>query len=163
MKTAEKGIREFIAGKPLTVNITEMDQPDVFLWAIWAMQQYAKSAGDDKCLATYGELVKDIITYIIAGKHPNLSLDTNGLVSTDGHDKPVTWMNSTVNGRPVVPRTGYIVEFNALWYNALKFGAKLAALKGDNEKTEDWEKRAELCKQSFIETFLNDYGYLLIM
>jgi hypothetical protein len=29
-------------------------------------------------------------------------------------------MNSTANGRPVVPRTGYIVEFNALWYNALE-------------------------------------------
>lgn len=29
-------------------------------------------------------------------------------------------MNSTVNGHPVIPRTGYIVEFNALWYNALR-------------------------------------------
>ena len=27
-------------------------------------------------------------------------------------------MNSTANGRPVIPRTGYIVEINALWYNA---------------------------------------------
>ena len=160
MKTAERGAREFMKGEPLTVKITEMDQPDVFLWAVWAIQQYAKAAGDDKCLSMYGEFVKDILCYIIDGKHPNLRLDANGLVYTDGHDKPVTWMNSTVNGRPVVPRTGYIVEFNALWYNALKFGAKLAALKEDNAKAEDWEKRAELCKQSFVATFLNDYGYL---
>ena len=72
-------------------------------------------------------------------------------------------MNSTINGRPVIPRTGYIVEFNALWYNALKFGAKLAVTKGDEEKAADWEKRAELCKQSFVQTFLNDYGICLIM
>lgn len=160
MKTAERGVREFINGEPLTVKITEMNQPDVFLWAIWAIQQYAKFVGDDKCLEMYGNFVKDILCYIIDGKHPNLRLDANGLIYTEGRDNPVTWMNSTVNGRPVVPRTGYIVEFNALWYNALKFGAKLAALKDDKVKVEEWEKWAELCKQSFVTTFLNDYGYL---
>ena len=160
MRTAERGVREFMAGEPLTVKITEIDEPDVLLWAVWAIQQYAKSVGDEKCLSMYGELVKDMLCFIIDGNHPNLRLDPNGLVYTDGHDKPVTWMNSTVNGRPVVPRTGYIVEFNALWYNALKFGAKLAAFKEDNVKADEWEKLAELCKQSFVPTFMNDYGYL---
>lgn len=160
MKTAERGVREFMENKPLSVKITEIEQPDVFLWAVWAIQQYAKSAGEEKCLCMYGEFVKDILCYIIGGNHPNLRLDANGLVYADGHNKPVTWMNSTVNGRPVVPRTGYIVEFNALWYNALKFGAKLALLKDDKEKANEWEKIAELCKQSFVATFLNDYGYL---
>lgn len=160
MKTAERGLREFMDNKPQTGKITEIEQPDVLLWAIWAIQQYAKATGNDKCIGMYGKLVKDIICYIIDGKHPNLRLDANGLVYTDGHDKPVTWMNSTINGKPVVPRTGYIVEFNALWYNALKFGAKLAALKEDNENSEKWEKIAELCKQSFVSTFMNDYGYL---
>lgn len=160
MKTAEKGIREFIDGEQLSVKITELEQPDVFLWAIWAIQQYAKSVGDKKCLEMYGRLVKDILSYIIEGRHPNLRLDANGLVYTDGHDKPVTWMNSTVNGHPVVQRTGYIVEFNALWYNALKFGAKLAMTKDDKETVADLEKRAEQCRLSFVPTFMNDYGYL---
>lgn len=160
MKTAEKGIREFIDGEQLSVKITELEQPDVFLWAIWAIQQYAKSVGDKKCLEMYGRLVKDILSYIIEGRHPNLRLDANGLVYTDGHDKPVTWMNSTVNGHPVVQRTGYIVEFNALWYNALKFGAKLAMTKDDKETVVDLEKRAEQCRLSFVPTFMNDYGYL---
>ena len=57
----------------------------------------------------------------------------------------MTWMNSTANGRPVVPRTGYIVEFNALWYNALKFCSSMGA---------------ELCGSSFVDTFVNEYGYL---
>ena len=160
MQTAERGIREFINEEPLSVKISEIDQPDVFLWAIWAMQQYAKFASDEKCLEMYGDLIKDILEYVIDGKHPNLRLDSNGLLYTDGHDRPVTWMNSTVNGRPVVPRTGYIVEFNALWYNTLKFGARLAALKEDTVRVEKWEKQAELCKTSFVSTFLNDYGYL---
>lgn len=160
MKTAERGAREFMDNKPQSGKITEMEQPDVLLWAIWAIQQYAKAAGDDKCLHLYGLFVKDILKYVVDGKHPNLRLDPNGLIYTDGRDKPVTWMNSTINGKPVVPRTGYIVEFNALWYNALKFGAKLATLKEDVATADEWEQRAELCKQSFVETFLNDYGYL---
>lgn len=161
MKTAERGLREFMEDKPLSVKIYEMEQPDVLLWAIWAIQQYAKNAGKEKCREMYGKLVEDIMEYILAGKHPNLRLDDNGLLYSNGRDKAVTWMNSTANGRPVVPRTGYIVEFNALWYNALRFCASLAADEGKAEAAEAMEKRAEVCKESFVNTFLNEYGYLL--
>lgn len=161
MKTAERGLREFMEDKPLTVKIYEMEQPDVLLWAIWAIQQYAKNAGKEKCREMYGKLVEDIMEYILAGKHTNLRLDDNGLLYSNGRDKAVTWMNSTANGRPVVPRTGYIVEFNALWYNALRFCASLAADEGKAEAAEALEKRAEVCKESFVNTFLNEYGYLL--
>ena len=161
MKTAERGLREFMEDKPLSVKIYEMEQPDVLLWAIWAIQQYAKNAGKEKCREMYGKLVEDIMEYILAGKHPNLRLDDNGLLYSNGRDKAVTWMNSTANGRPVVPRTGYIVEFNALWYNALRFCASLAADEGKAEAAEALEKRAEVCKESFVNIFLNEYGYLL--
>ena len=161
MKTAEQGLREFMAAKPLSVKIYEIEQPDVPLWAVWAIQQYAKEVGRDKCFELYGKLLQDIVKYILDGGHPNLRLDDNGLLYSNGRTKAVTWMNSTANGRPVVPRSGYIVEFNALWYNALKFCASMAAEKGDANGAEDLEKRAELCKTSFVDTFVNEYGYLL--
>lgn len=160
MKTAEHGLREFMAGKPLTIKITEMEQPDVLLWAVWTIQQYAREEGKEKCYKMYGQLVEDIINYILEGKHPNLSVEENGLVKTNGRDQAVTWMNSTINGKPAIPRSGFIVEFNALWYNAIKFAAAMAA---DNKKEKyaaTLEERATLCKQSFIDTFLNEYGYL---
>jgi predicted glycogen debranching enzyme len=160
MKTAAKGLREFMSGKPLTVKIYEMEQPDVLLWCIWAIQQYAKEAGKPKCIQMYGKLLMDIVQFIEDGKHPNLRLDDNGLLYADGKDKAITWMNSTANGRPVVPRSGYIVEFNALWYNALKFTASLATESSETEKAEHMEAMAELCKSSFVDTFLNEYGYL---
>ena len=160
MKTAERGIREFMEEKPLSVKIYEMEQPDVFLWAVWAIQQYAKFAGRKKCYEMYGKLVTDIMKYIVNGGHPNLTLEENGLLRTEGRDRAVTWMNSTANGRPVVPRTGFIVEFNALWYNALKFCASLAVENNDPENAEELEQRAALCKDSFVKTFLNEYGYL---
>ena len=161
MQTAERGLREFMEGKPLSVGIYEIDQPDVPLWAIWAIQQYAKEVGKEACRARYGKLVDDIIDYIVDERHPNLHLDDNGLLYANGRDKAITWMNSTANGRPVVPRSGYIVEFNALWYNALKFCASLKSDTDDRECAAKLEERAELCKTSFVETFLNEYGYLL--
>ena len=160
MKTAERGIREFMAGKPLTGLMTEIEQPDVLLWAIWAIQQYAKEASLEKCNEMYGKLVADIVKFIEANKHNNLELRENGLLYSEGKKKAVTWMNSTANGSPVVPRTGYIVEFNALWYNALCFAASLEELSGNNAQVDHLNKLAEKVKTSFVEVFLNEHGYL---
>ena len=160
MKTAERALREFMEGRPLTGKIVEIEQPDVMLWAIWAIQQYDKHAGREKCCSMYGKLLKDIVYFILDGKHPNLEVKENGLVYTEGRDKAVTWMNSTVNGSPVVPRTGYIVEFNALWYNALRYCSCVAADMGNHVASADMERRADLCRASFVGTFLNQYGYL---
>ena len=160
MKTASKALREFMEEKPLTGKIYEIEQPDVPLWAVWSIQQYAKFAGRDRCSEMYGKLLEEIIHYIIDGKHPNLRLDDNGLLYSNGRDKAVTWMNSTAYGRPVVPRSGYIVEFNALWYNALKFCASLSAENGREKEAAELEELAKTCGQSFVDTFLNGYGYL---
>jgi glycogen debranching enzyme-related protein len=161
MKTATVGLREFMQEKPISVKIYEIEQPDVLLWAVWTMQQYAKETSKEKCKDMYGDLIKEIIIYIMNNKHPNLFLDDNGLVRTNGRDFAVTWMNSTVNGQPVIPRTGYIVEFNALWYNALMFVVSL--FERDEQEAEFCETLIDLadkCKYSFVSTFLNDYGYL---
>ncbi len=160
MKTAEKGLREFMEGKPNTTKIYEIEQPDVPLWAVWAIQQYGKECTLPKAYQMYGRLVNDIVDYIAGNGHPNLTLEDNGLVHTEGRDRAVTWMNSTANGRPVVPRSGYVVEFNALWYNALRYCARLENEFGDKERAARLEEMAEKCKVSFVDTFLNEYGYL---
>ena len=161
MKTATVGLQEFMQEKPISVKIYEIEQPDVLLWAVWTMQQYAKETSKEKCKDMYGDLIKEIIIYIMNNKHPNLFLDDNGLVRTNGRDFAVTWMNSTVNGQPVIPRTGYIVEFNALWYNALMFVVSLFECdEQEDEFCETLIDLADKCKYSFVSTFLNDYGYL---
>ena len=73
-------------------------------------------------------------------------------------------MNSQSDGRPIVPRSGYIVEFNALWYNALKFFEQLIEENGQEEYAglkDEVSKLAEKVARSFKEVFLNEYGYLL--
>jgi len=161
MKTSAKAMNEFMDKKKKPLGkLAEIEQPDVPLWCIWALQQYAKDEGDKKCITKYGKLIKKIMNFIIEGKHPNLKLEDNGLLSAQGRDKACTWMNSSANGRPIVPRTGFIVEFNALWYNALMFTARLAEQSGEAELVEKLQKAAEKCKESFVATFLNEYGYL---
>lgn len=162
METASRALNNFIDLGEISDRIHGIDLPDIPLWAVWDVQQYAKNVGIESARERYGEFVAKIINYVLEGKHPGLFINPeNGLISTDGHEKPVSWMNSMQNGRPVIPRSGYLVEFNALWYNALMFGAKLA----ENVETLEafrsrWIEEAEKMKQPFVDMFLNDGGYL---
>lgn len=160
LKTAERGLMEFMEGKPLTVKIAEIEQPDVLLWVIWCLQQYAKDVGLEACLKRYRKLTKTILQFIETGQHPNLEVKENGLLYTDGRGKAVTWMNSCANGKPIIARTGYIVEFNALWYNALKFCSSMALSAGNKTYAAHLEQLAAKCEESFSKVFFNEYGYL---
>ena len=161
MKTVEKGVREFMAGEPLSVKIHEIEHPDILLWAVWCIQQYAKMVSREACREKYGLLLEEIMKFLCQDKHPNLVLHDNGLLYTYGSNKAVTWMNSTVNGHPVIPRTGYIVEINTLWYNALRFAGELSGEAGNNALAESLGALAEKSGKSFVNVFLNEYGYLL--
>lgn len=161
MRTAEKAIREFIEDKPLTVSVTEIEHPDVLLWAVWCIQQYANIVSIDDCIERYGTLLMDIMEWLRAGKHPNLKVMDNGLVYCEGRDKAVTWMNSTTqSGTPIVPRTGYIVEFNALWYNALRFSLEVCQRVNNKKCIKMLEAAANLCSENFAPMFYNEHGYL---
>ncbi len=161
MDTASKALDNYIDNGLLDSRIHGIDLPDVPLWAVWSVQQYGKSLGFDKARDKYLPFVARILDWIIAGGHPNLQVETSGLVGTTGINVPVSWMNATSNGRPLSPRSGLLVEFNALWYNALMFAYNLSeGAEGYETRREQWLTLAEQAKPSFIDTFLNDYGYL---
>ena len=164
METAAKAIRSYINKEPLPVAIYEMEQPDTLLWAIWCIQQYGKYVSRQKCNELYGDLLREMIKFIRDGKHSNLFLHDNGLLYSNGRDRAVTWMNAQSNGRPITPRSGYTVEFNALWYNALKFYEQILSENGGDEDkalAAQFAAEAEKTARSFKEVFLNEYGYLL--
>lgn len=156
MQTAISALQTFMRdGMPDKV-IREINEPDVLLWAVWCIQQFSFKKGADETKALYGETVREIVEYIIARKHPNLKLADSGLLYCDGRNKPVTWMNSMSNGKPVVPRSGYIVEHNALWYNALCFAKELSG----GEATEHLDRLIRALDTSFPATFVNEHNYL---
>ena len=164
MNTAEKALRSFMNKEKIPVQIYEMEQPDTLLWAFWALQRYARRATRKVCFEKYRSLLADMLAFIESGGHANLTVHDNGLLYSAGRDHAVTWMNATAGGRPITPRSGYIVEFNALWYNALCFMVQLYDEEGGEECAPEAERLrgfAERVAESFRRVFLNEYGYLL--
>lgn len=161
MATASDQLKNFIATGDAAGRIQGIDLPDIPLWAVWSLQQYSKAYGIEEARERYLNLVDTIVTAIAEGRYPNLFIDNDGMLSTDGSQTPVSWMNAALDGKPIVPRSGYLVEFNALWYNALVFASKLAeGADAFSEKAAQWASMAETIKPAFIAKFLNDYGYL---
>ena len=78
----------------------------MLLWAVWAIQQYAKEAGNAKCREMYGDLLRTIVDYILADKHPNLRLDDNGLLHSDGRDKARPYLLSENRTSVCIPQNG---------------------------------------------------------
>ncbi len=159
MDTASKVIDAVLKGENSPLHIYETEHPDVLLWAVWTIQQYAKMQSAEEARNRYADLLRRIITYYLDNKHPQARLHDNGLLHTDsGRTQAVTWMNAMVYGKPVTPRSGYIVELNTLWYNALMFIADL--LSDDEEFGIRLRDMAQCAAASFIQTFLNKHGYL---
>ena len=157
MHTAIPAIRSFMQTGKADEVIREIENPDVFLWAIWAMQQYSRKMGVEKSKELYFNFIGEIITYFREQKHPDMKLMENGLLFVEGRNKALTWMNSTVDGKPVVSRSGYIVEFNTLWYNALNFYKELSG----EIYIDTIDTIIRSMNTSFVDTFLNGYNYLL--
>lgn len=162
MDTAKEAFTRWMETGEPDKHLQGIDLPDVPLWAAWAIQRYSHDTDVPTARERYGELVAQLIDFIIDGKHPNLQVDDNGLVRTDGTRQPMSWMDSArPDGTPLIPRTGYLVEFNALWYNALMFLLQMYADdKQMQSRVERWQKIGDAYAESFAPTFLNDYGYL---
>ena len=162
MDTAKEAFTRWMETGEPDKHLQGIALPDVPLWAAWAIQRYSHDTDVPTARERYGELVAQLIDFIIDGKHPNLQGDDNGLVRTDGTRQPMSWMDSArPDGTPLIPRTGYLVEFNALWYNALMFLLQMYADdKQMQSRVERWQKISDAYAESFAPTVLNDYGYL---
>ena len=152
-KTATEEVRNFIEGR--ACKLTGMDEPDVLLWFIHALQEYAAYTSIEEVTRLYGQLIIDIMLFIRRQQHPRLFLHNNGLLWVDGKTRPATWMNAVEDGLPITPRTGYVVEINALWYNARLFTADIQRQLGKEQIADLMEYQAEITKDSFIKTFWN--------
>ena len=156
-----KALRHYLETGRKDHVIQDIDLPDIPLWTVWTIQQYRRYADPGQCASRYLDTVRYLVDSVLEGRAGNLTLHDNGLVSTEGKEKPVTWLSASIEGRPIIPRTGYILEFNALWYNALIF---LLTMLEESGSDDGYAARiraiAEKCGESFISTFLNDYGYL---
>lgn len=160
MDTALPTIYQFLSGKPLSGFLKDIDNADVLLWVIRALKKYS-NLHRDQFNAKYISLVNKIVDFILKGKHPKLKPTDNGLLYTDRRDGSSSWMDSSDAIKySAVNRTGYLVEINAFWYNSLMFNHDIAVLLDNKALAEEMLAEATKVKTAFLDTFLNNGGYL---
>lgn len=158
MATALPAIEKYLDEGVEDPIIEGIWQPDTLLWVTNTIQDYYRWGGKERTRDRYGKVLEKALDYITNDRVPYLKLRRNGLLYADPREdpRPITWMSMMVDGHAVVDRRGYIVEYNALWYNALCFYRFLF----DKQEDEELNEQIDQVRESFIRTFVNKYGYL---
>lgn len=138
------------------------DNSDSALWFIYALQKYQRANPDEDVWKEYGVYIKQIINgYLEGNEYYNINVSDEGLLWAGDTGLAMTWMNCVVNGKPITARTGFAVEVNALWYNALMFAAKEADKYGEIEFAIKAKAVADKCGVAFVDAFWSEErGYL---
>ncbi|MCQ2959415.1 MAG: amylo-alpha-1,6-glucosidase [Bacteroidales bacterium] len=159
LDTMAPDIDGFVYRNKGNVEHTNTESIDTALWYIRSVQQYnwnVKNIAQTRKL--YQKKVEEILDTYMSGENGNVVMHDNGLLYLPDENKALTWVDAKINGVPVVKRWGYVVEVNALWYNAICFALELITKKSFQEKWKDIPSKIE---KSFEEIFWDeDKGYL---
>ena len=133
------------------------DSIDSPLWFFWTVQQLSYDSRNSKYLWNkYSTAMKEILTAYKMGTEYGIKMQDNGLVSGEQDNVALTWMDSSIDGCPLVQRAGMPVEVNALWYNAVCFALELANAGNDKKFVEEWDKWPAIIAKSFVNEFWSD-------
>jgi predicted glycogen debranching enzyme len=77
----------------------------------------------------------------------------NGLLWGELKGTALTWMDAYAYGEPITERSGYQVEVNALWYNAISFACELSEAAKDKVFTKEWKPVLSMIDKNFIRAF----------
>lgn len=131
------------------------DVPLLFIRAV----QLAARAGYGSRAAKLVETAESLLRGWIEGTHPKVRLSPAGLLFAAPGPWALTWMNATDDGLPVTARSGYAVDVNALFIDALGFLARPFA--STEPPLEPWASLHERAVAAFRNTFCSSrHGYL---
>ena len=133
----------------------EYNTADATLWLFEAIRAYLQYSGDPEFVrGLYPKLTK-ILDWHFRGTRFGIHADTDGLLACGEPGVQLTWMDAKVGDWVVTPRIGKPVEIQALWHNALRVMADLAAKLGDTQTASAFTDRAGLARKSFETQFWN--------
>jgi len=129
---------------------------DSSLWYVNAVFQYFKYTRDLEFIESeLWDTLTSIIHHYKKGTFNGIHLDSDGLIE---HGPRLTWMDVSLEGKPVTPRDGKAVEVQALWYNALKIMSGLAEAIGRREEAKSYQEMADKTKRGFQSKFWSSEG-----
>jgi predicted glycogen debranching enzyme len=131
----------------------EYNAVDASLWYVVAAGEWldAMAAARKRvAAATRRALVaaaQAILEGYARGTRYGIRMDSDGLIASGEPGVQLTWMDAKVGDWVVTPRTGKAVEIQALWINALDFGARSDAR---------WAEVRDRARSSFEARFWNE-------
>ncbi len=135
----------------------EYNTADATLWFFVAAWDYLEATGDDAFLRD--ELMpvfEDILSWHERGTRDGIRVEKDGLLHAGEPGVQLTWMDAKVGDWVVTPRSGFPVEIQALWANALAITAELSERYGKNDRAADLRRRAVRVRDRFAERFWNE-------
>lgn len=131
------------------------ESADVPLWLFWTLQKYVEyGANPERLWQKYGTGLKQVLDYYRNGSRIPIKMHNNALLFL--YEKGRTWMNVKNNGIPLNKRMGYVVELNALWYNAVCFALEMATAANDKNFVAEWTEMPNTIKKAFVDTFWSE-------
>ncbi len=154
-KAFDTVLKQFFAEK------NENIAPDIPLLIFKVLQEYTAFAENcDDVWKKYGRKILKIFRNLKNGKY-NAFVHDNGLLFIPEDKKNYTWMNEYAYGKPVTPRTGFVNEINALWYNTLMYLSGLAEINNSKTLIKELENIPHKVKHFYTNIFMNEEkGYL---
>jgi predicted glycogen debranching enzyme len=130
---------------------------DAGLWFMYAVQKYSAGQGLGYAAEKYAEIEAVLEKYVEGPPELGAVMDPSSkLIKHFNREHTRHWMSGDVDGEPLVGRRGYLVEINALWYNALRFMESLAAYAGRSGPEKRCASLASEAASSFESAFWNE-------
>lgn len=134
---------------------------DAGLWFFYALEKLIEKTGSLEFAEKNWETLTTMVSRYESGIEVFGLRCEDDLLSLETVDPQRQWMDGTSNGEAVVKRKGKLVEFNALWYNALRAMERLAEGLGFPEESRKYGKKADQVRDAFVGAFwYQDGGYL---
>jgi predicted glycogen debranching enzyme len=135
----------------------EYNTVDATLWFFVAAWSYLEATGDaaflrDELMPVFA----DILDWHERGTRHGIRVESDGLLHAGEPGVQLTWMDAKVRDWVVTPRTGFPVEIQALWANALAITAELCERFGEEARAAELRRRAEQVRARFVERFWNE-------
>jgi predicted glycogen debranching enzyme len=126
---------------------------DASLWFVVAVHQWLEAMAVSAAPLAAGTrttlraAIETILEGYTRGTRHGIEADDDDLLRSGAPGLALTWMDASVDGRPVTPRTGKAVEVQALWINTLWVGGHFDPR---------WRHACERALESFAARFWNE-------
>ncbi len=138
----------------------EYNTVDATLWMFHALARYLTTTGDWSLLKELFPTLTDIIDWHVRGTLYNIGVDPkDGLLHSGAPGVQLTWMDAKIGDWVVTPRSGKVVEVNALWYYTLSC-MESWAVHLSTDATQYSQLRAQVLQHFAQRFWYEEGGYL---